>query len=260
VATTVAATPEVVEAVQGPAPERVLAPYAEAVRRASGTDFVVIMSTAGVRYSHPNPDQIGGIFIGHIAEAVAGGTVSEEYEGTLGPSTRVVVPVRDGDRVIALVAVGIRNSAVGAQVRQQLPGLLLAGGAAAGLAGVGTALIARRIRRQTHGLGELQLREMYEYYDAVLHAVSEGLVITDLDGRLRLANDEALRLLGLPPGAQGRPIRELGLAEPLTRAFTEDDVRQDELHLTASRVLVLNKGPACWATSPRSETGRTSRS
>lgn len=246
VATAVAATPEVIEAVQGPSPERVLQPYAEGVRRASGTDFVVIMSTSGIRYSHPNPEQIGKSFIGHTAAALAGGMVSEEYEGTLGPSTRVVVPVRDGAHIVALVSVGIRKSAVGAQVRQQLPGLLLAGGAAAGLSGLGTALIARRIRRQTHGLGERQLREMYEYYDAVLHAVSEGLVITDLEGRLRLANDEALRLLDLPADAQGRQVAELGLAEPLVRALTDDDLREDELHVTAARVLVVNKGPAQW--------------
>jgi sensor histidine kinase regulating citrate/malate metabolism len=246
VATAVAATPEVVEAVQGPSPERVLQPYAEGVRRASGTDFVVIMSTAGIRYTHPNPDQIGKTFIGHIDAALAGGTVHEEYEGTLGPSTRVVVPVRDGSEIVALVAVGIRKSAVGAQVRQQLPGLLLAGAAAAGLSGVGTALIARRIRRQTHGLGERQLREMYEYYDAVLHAVTEGLVITDLDGRLRLANDEALRLLDLSADAQGRPVAQLGLAQPLVQALTDDELREDELHVTAARVLVLNKGPARW--------------
>ena len=108
------------------------------------------------------------------------------------------MPVRDGGQVVALVSVGIRKSAVAERLSGQLPGLLLAGLAAALLSGLGTALVARRIRRQTHGLGEQQLQEMYEYYDAVLHAVTEGLLLTDLEGRLRLANDEAFRLLGLP--------------------------------------------------------------
>ena len=62
---------------------------------------------------------------------------------------------------------------------------------------------------------------MYEYYDAVLHAVTEGLIITDLDGRLRLANDEAARLLALPDDAVGRPVAELGL-DALTAALTDD--------------------------------------
>jgi sensor histidine kinase regulating citrate/malate metabolism len=246
VAETVAATPAVVASVQGPDPTTELQPYAERVRIESGTDFVVIMSPDAVRYTHPDPSQIGGRFLGHTAAALAGGTVVEDYTGTLGPSSRVVVPVKDGDRVVALVSVGIRKSAVGERVRAQLPGILLAGLVAALLSGVGTALVARRIRRQTHGLGERQLREMYEYYDAVLHAVTEGLVITDLDGTVRLANDEAARLLSLPPDAVGREVGDLGLAPSLTAALTDDATHTDELHVTEARVLVLNRGPATW--------------
>jgi sensor histidine kinase regulating citrate/malate metabolism len=87
---------------------------------------------------------------------------------------------------------------------------------------------------------------MYEYYDAVLHAVSEGLVITDLQGRLRLVNDEAVRLLDLPPDAVDRPVAELGLPSDLARALVDDESHSDELHTTAARVLVLNKEPATW--------------
>jgi sensor histidine kinase regulating citrate/malate metabolism len=246
VAETVAATPAVITAVQKPSPTTTLQPYAERVRVQSGTDFVVIMSPEAIRFTHPDPSQIGKKFIGHTADALAGGTVVEDYTGTLGPSLRVVKPILDGGRVVALVSVGIRKSAVGEQVRAQLPGILLAGLVAAFLSGLGTALVARRIRRQTHGLGEEQLREMYEYYDAVLHAVTEGLLITDLDGRLRLANDEAVRLLDLPPDAVGRRVSELGLAAPLAAALTDDDTHEDELQVTAARVLVLNRGPARW--------------
>lgn len=244
VAEAVAATPDVVDAVQAPNPTATLQPYADRVRLETGTDFVVIMSTDGIRYTHPDRRQIGKRFIGHIATAAQGGVVVEDYTGTLGPSRRVVVPVRDGGRVVALVSVGIRKTAVAERLSGQLPGLLLAGLAAALLSGLGTALVARRIRRQTHGLGEQQLQEMYEYYDAVLHAVTEGLLLTDLEGRLRLANDEAFRLLGLPENAQGRPVADLGMAEPLVAALTDADPREDELHVTDARVLVLNKAPA----------------
>lgn len=37
------------------------------------------------------------------------------------------------------------------------------------------------------------------------------MLITSGDGRLLLANDEAKRLLGLPPGAEGQAVAELGL-------------------------------------------------
>src|SRR6476661_6199822 len=244
VARTVAATPSVVTAVEGPDPSAALQPYAERVRVESGSDFVVVMSPSAIRSTHLDPAQIGRTFIGHPEAPLAGGVVEEDYTGTLGPSSRVVVPVTDRGKVVALVSVGIRKAAVGERVRAQLPGLLFAGLVAALLSGLVTALVARRIRRQTHGLCEQQLREMYEYYDAVLHAVTEGLLLTDLEGRLRLANDEAFRLLGLPENAQGRPVADLGMAEPLVAALTDADPREDELHVTEARVLVLNKAPA----------------
>lgn len=247
VARTVASTPAVVDALSSATPTAAVQDYAEDVRRGTGTDFVVVMTTEGVRYSHPDPAQVGQRFLGHIDAAVRGGEVVEDYTGTLGPSRRVVVPVEsDAGTVVGLVSVGIRRTALSRAVSEQLPGLLLAGAAAALLSGLGTGLVTRRIRRQTLGLGEEQLREMYEYYDAVLHAVTEGLLLVDQEGRLQLANDEAVRLLGLPEGASGRPLADLGLSPGLVAALSDGERREDELHVTDARVLVLGTAPAMW--------------
>src|SRR4051794_34266826 len=59
VAETVAKSPQVVAAVAAGDPQHTLQPYAEGVRVETGTDFVVLMSPDGIRYSHPNPAQIG---------------------------------------------------------------------------------------------------------------------------------------------------------------------------------------------------------
>ncbi|MFC7486976.1 ATP-binding protein [Knoellia sp. CPCC 206453] len=252
VARTVASTPEVVDALTvtapvAPAPTSPVQEFAEEVRRATQTDFVVVMTTSAVRLSHPDPRQVGQRFLGHIDGALRGGEVVEDYTGTLGPSRRVVVPVHsDAGTVVGLVSVGIRRTELSKAVQAQLPALLVAGAAAALLSGIGTGLVSRRTRRQTLGLGEAQLREMYEYYDAVLHAVTEGLLLVDDKGRLQLANDEAVRLLGLPDGATGRPLAELGLAPALTAALSDGERREDELHVTEARVLVLGTAPAMW--------------
>ncbi|CAN7487352.1 sensor histidine kinase [Knoellia sp. LjRoot47] len=247
VARTVASTPSVIDSLVSATPTAAVQDYAEDVRRSTGTDFVVVMTTQGVRYSHPDPAQVGQTFLGHIRAAVRGGEVVEDYTGTLGPSRRVVVPVQtESGAVVGLVSVGIRRTALSKAVSEQLPGLLVAGAAAALLSGLGTGLVSRRTRRQTLGLGEEQLREMYEYYDAVLHAVTEGLLLVDQDGRLQLANDEAVRLLGLPDGASGRPLGELGLSPGLAAALSDGVRREDELHVTEARVLVLGTAPAMW--------------
>ncbi|WP_235498826.1 sensor histidine kinase [Knoellia sp. Soil729] len=247
VARTVASTPEVVQALSSGTPSPAVQDFAEEVRKETATDFVVVMNTQGVRYSHPDPARVGERFIGHIENAVRGGEVVEDYTGTLGPSRRVVVPVEsDTGSVVGLVAVGITRTALSRAVSNQLPVLLAAGAAAALLSGLGAALVARRTRRQTLGLGERQLREMYEYYDAVLHAVTEGLILVDQEGRLQLANDEAIRLLGLPDDATGRPLAELGLSPSLTTALSDGAHREDELRLTEDRILVLSTAPATW--------------
>lgn len=244
-AVSVADAPTVRQAVGGGDPSRMLQPYAEQVRRDSGTDFVVVMSPEGIRYSHPDPDNIGKRFLGSIAQARAGKRETEEYTGTLGPSVRAVVPVFDGGRVVALVSVGIGTDKVDDEVVAAIPTILGAAGTAAGVGVLGAWLIHRRLRRQTHGLGEREITRMYEYYDAVLRAVREGLVLVDADGRVSLVNDEARRLLSLGEDVVGAGIDVLGLPDLL------DDLRAG-LPLTdvsvalADRVLVVSAAPARW--------------
>ena len=67
--------------------------YANDVRTQTGADFVVMMTPAGVRYTHPDPTQIGQQYLGSRDAALAGGIGVETYTGTLGPSVRAIVPV-----------------------------------------------------------------------------------------------------------------------------------------------------------------------
>lgn len=243
IARSVADAPEIVRALDAADPPATLQPYAERVRRDTETDFVVIMTPDGIRYTHPNPANIGQRFIGTIEPARQGRSHVEQYAGTLGPSMRAVVPVTDGGRVVALVSVGITITRIDAAVLRSLPALAGAIGIALLIGVVGAAAIGRRLRRQTHGLGPAELSRMYEYYDAVLHSIREGLILLDGTGRVRLANDEALRLFGLSGDVTGRPIGELGLPATLTESLTGDDQVRDEVQLVGDRLLVLNRRP-----------------
>jgi two-component system CitB family sensor kinase len=247
VARSVAASPLVRSALLAPDPSAILQPYTVRVGRDTGTDFVVVMTTKGIRYSHPKPELIGKRFSGHIDAAVAGGVVLETYGGSFGPSERAVVPVRaDNGKVLALVSVGVTRAAVARELSRQVPALLIAGIVALLLAAGGSALVAQRLRRQTHGLGPDELGRMYEFYDAVLHAMREGLVLLDQDGRLLLTNDEARRLLDLPDEWAGLRLDELGLPAPMTDALDGGCEVTDAIHLTSNRVLVVNQAPARW--------------
>ncbi|MEV7690862.1 SpoIIE family protein phosphatase [Streptomyces bungoensis] len=244
VAESFANAPGTAAALRSPDPTAILQPRAEATRTATGVDFVVVMNTDGIRYTHPNPDRIGKKFVGTIGPAVAGGTVTEEVNGTIGPLVQVVVPVKDsGGKVVGLVSAGITTAHVGGAADQQLPLLLAAAAAALALATAGTALVSRRLLRQTHGLGPSEMTRMYEHHDAVLHAVREGVLIVGGDGRLLLANDEAQRLLELPPDAEQRNVLELGLDDETAGLLASGRVATDEVHLVKDRLLAINQRP-----------------
>ncbi|MBO4205569.1 sensor histidine kinase [Micromonospora echinofusca] len=252
VAETVARTPGVVEALRSPDPAAVLAPYAESVRAGTDTDFVVVMAPDRTRYSHPDPGRIGQRFIGEIGPALAGRPVVVVDTGTLGESVRAVVPVRESGRVVGLVAVGITTATINDELLGQAPALLAASGAALALAGAGSWQLSRRLRRQTHGLGPAQITRMYEYHDAVLHSVGEGLVVVDADRRLALINDEGRRLLGLDPGAElvDRPVTDLDLPPALVELILSGQAAHDDLILTADRSLVANQRPTAFGGPP----------
>ncbi|WP_189704219.1 SpoIIE family protein phosphatase [Streptomyces anandii] len=244
VAETFANAPGTRAALSTPDPTAVLQPRAEAARKAAHVDFIVVMNTDGIRYTHPKPDRIGKKFVGTIQPALNGGTVVEEVNGTIGRLVQAVVPVKAPDgTVVGLVSAGITTRNVGGLADRQLPVVLGAAAAGLALATAGTALVSRRLLRQTHGLGPGEMTRMYEHHDAVLHSVREGVIIVGDEGELLLANDEAHRLLDLPGDAERRRVSDLGL-DPVTEdLLASGRIATDEVHLVGDRLLAINQRP-----------------
>ncbi|GAU67070.1 putative protein kinase/phosphatase [Streptomyces sp. NBRC 110611] len=243
-AETFAHSPGLVDVLRGPDPSAVLQPLTEAAREAAGVDFIVVMNRDGIRYTHPRPEEIGRHFIGTIEPSLDGRVTIESVRGPLGNEVQAVVPVRDAKgSVVALVSSGVKVSQVSSAVDRQLPVVLATGAAALALATAGTALAVRRLRRQTHGLGPAEMTRMYEHHDAVLHAVREGVLIADADGRVVLANDEARRLLGLATDAEGRRVTDLGLSPRMADLLISGRVATDEVMPVGDRLLAVNNRP-----------------
>ncbi|KOU83326.1 MULTISPECIES: sensor histidine kinase [Streptomyces] len=247
VARAVADSPSVREAVRGAArgsdPSAELQPYAQKVRVDSGVDFVTIMAPDGRRWTHPDPRRIGEPFMGNTAPALRGETFSETYTGTLGPSIRVVTPLEDDGRIVGLVSAGITVRAISDRLGAQLSALVWVAGGALALGGAGTYVVNARLRRHTHGMNAAELSRMYDYHQAALHGVREGLLMLDGQRRITLINDAGRELLGLPGDVTGTGAADLGLPAPLTGVLLADRPRVDEVHLTAHRVLVVNSSP-----------------
>lgn len=277
IATVLADSPAVLDATASADPSIQLQPYALAVMTDANLDFVTIMSPRGIRWTHPNPAEISKPYVGSIRQAQMGQSYTEVTAGTLGPSVRAIVPIKDSAGTVqGMVAAGVRVSNVQVLVAAGLPGvlglalaLLISGSMAAWFLG-------RYLKRVTLGWGPEELAHLFAYYESVLHSVREGLVLVDTGGSLVLYNDHAALLLGIDPasdqdtaplGSKGKDakrrswkgsgdhesvrsqqsLRSLELPYSLKELLRTGRVATDEVHVAGKRLLVVSQRPAIQA-------------
>src|SRR3954468_159427 len=244
VAESVAAAPEVAQAVAAGDRSGTVQTRAEAVRRATGTSFVAVTDRRGIRYSHPDRSQIGKPVSTDPSEALHGRTALAVETGTLGRSARAKVPLRAGDgRIVGEVSVGILESAI----REELSGVIsliaLYGAIVLGAGLLASMALAARLKRQTFGLELNEIADLLQEREATLRGIREGVVAVDRRGRVRVVNDEARRLLDLPVATSGRPIEEITDDARLAAVLAGRVPGSDVLVLRGDRVLVANHMP-----------------
>jgi two-component system CitB family sensor kinase len=246
VAETLAADPYVATSLGTPDPSARLQPYAVDVMDEAGIDFITIMAPDRIRYTHPDPSQIGREFLGNIDRALDGDAFTETYTGTLGPSVRAVVPVfgDDGD-VIALVAAGVTVSNTQVALGGRIATVLLAALAMIAIGAVIAWLLSRYLRRVTWGRGAEEMSRMFSYYEGVLHSIGEGLVLQDRSNAVVLYNDRAAELLGLrrrpPNDTTAVPLERLDLPPAVAEVLGRSDSAVDEIAITPTHVLVIDR-------------------
>ncbi|MER6716492.1 sensor histidine kinase [Streptomyces sp. NPDC000877] len=246
IAQTTAQQPDLVKDLRDtpPSPDGPVQKEAERIRKATKAEYIVVMDWRGVRWSHTDPSQIGGIVSTDPGQALAGHEVMEIDSGTLGRSARGKVPLRDSDgTVVGAVSVGIAYDSVRARLIHAIPGLLAYAGGALAVGALAAWLISRRVHRQTRDLAFSDIAALLSEREAMLHGIREGVVALDRTGRIRLVNDEAQRLLGLGDAVVGlTPDEALGAgrtADVLAGRVAGTDL----LTVRGQRVLVANRMP-----------------
>ncbi|GAA1262320.1 sensor histidine kinase [Arthrobacter pascens] len=256
-AVSVADNPLVLQAAASADPSARLQPYALRVMDDADADFITIMAPDRTRWTHPRTEELGQPYIGSISDALEGRVFTEITAGTLGPSVRTIAPVKDaGGSVKALVAAGVTVRTIDVAVAGRIPALLAISGALLAAGSIASWLLGGYLRRVTRGWGPEQLAQLFAYYESVLHSVREGVILIDPRGRVVMYNDQAAELLGLEPRDSGDVpsnapfLADLPLTPSLKNLFESGHTVHDEIHLTASGVLVVNQSPAVGPDSP----------
>ncbi|NUT32709.1 MAG: sensor histidine kinase [Hamadaea sp.] len=246
VAENLAATETVRQGMGDPIWSDSLAAAAETVRGVSGASFVLLTDAGGVLLTGADKGRrarLGG------SDALSGrswrGVVDPSDGGSKAYVAHAPVFAVDSGRFLGLAVVGQAYPSwpelLGAAIPDLLTYLLL--GSALGVGG--SLLLARRVKRQTLGLEPGEISGLVEHREAMLHGIKEGLLGLDATGRVTLANDEAIRLLGLPDDVAGASLRSLGLGAELTALLADDAAApvQEGVVVHDSRILVLNRMP-----------------
>ena len=105
----------------------------------------------------------------------------------------------------------------------------------------GSLFLADRVRRQTFDMEPAEIAKRYRHHDAMLYAVREGLIITNVEGDIVLANQQARKLLELAEDCEGKPLYDQ--VPGAGRAATDTPVT-DQLLFAAGRVLMISRSPA----------------
>jgi two-component system CitB family sensor kinase len=249
VAETLASQPAVVDAVSRGRPGGSLEQLAKSVMRQTNALFVVITNREGIRYTHPNKSLIGKPVYDdpepQSSEPFRTGRAWWGIQhGTLGMEATGKAPLFDAQgRLSGEVSVGFGVTDVTRQTASALPSLaaylliVLAVGVVAALG------LSRRLKRQTFGLELGEIAALLQEREAMLHGIKEGLLGYDRNERVLLANDSARRLLNLPPGSLGRPVREMLPPGRLRDVITGEVTGSDLLVLHGGRILVANRMP-----------------
>ena len=247
VAETVAANPLVRSAIRSGDTEA-LAAVAESARSVSGMTRVELAGVDGRTITSQDPDQVGRA-LPHgdgAAPVTRGWTGTTRYGNEVYLTGRVPVFGDAAGRVgelAGIVSVGRQYPSTWDRLRTAGPNLLTYLGLASLLGLVGSWLLARRVKRQTHGLEPREIAGLVEHREAMLHGIREGVIALDHGERVTLVNDGAAALLALPPDPVGRTLTELGVGGRLYDVLTGRAPGADEVVVGADHVLVLNRMP-----------------
>lgn len=192
---TLVASPDVARMLLSPWQQTPLQNYIEQVRRQNNLLFVVIMDMQGIRHTHPNQSLLGQHFAGgDETRALNGMETIGEAQGTLGYSLRVITPLYHRGQQIGAIAVGISTQKLDELIEKNRLFTYIAVLFGAFIGTIGAFMLARQIKRIMFGLEPIEIADLFEQRNAMLHCIREGVLAVNVQAEVTLINDEAKSL------------------------------------------------------------------
>lgn len=172
IARTFAASPVVIDELQGLGNPEAVQRAAETITHRNQLLFVTVTDMDTVRHTHPERERIGEHFAGRdIYPALFGLENTSINRGTLDSALWVFTPVFNNDgKQVGVVALGVALTSVQKVIsenRWMIPSALLAGG-------LGTLVLVKIHKRIMLGFEPYEISNLFEQRNAMLKQIKEG--------------------------------------------------------------------------------------
>lgn len=250
VAETVALIPAIRNALAAGDLHHIIQPLAEKIRKATGSEYVVVGDRQGRRYSHPDPQLIGQFMTGKGVDNAPALQQGKYYVsvamGTRGLSIRGKAPIYDHrGKIIGLVSVGYFIEDIQAKIRRTqmeiVPFLFLA----LGLGVAGAIGVASHFKKAIFGLEPEEIGRLFRERSAILESIREGVLAINQGAEVTLLNPSALRNIGLdnPAEAVGQPVAALLPGAGMEKVLASGERRLDRELMVNGVEMVFNMIP-----------------
>ncbi|WP_394210334.1 ATP-binding protein [Enterovibrio calviensis] len=251
VAKTIAAMPDVVEAVESRDSEW-LQPISIDLASVNDARFVVIGDRNGIRLAHPSWKRVGKPMYDDEGDynepaLVYGKPYIQKATGSLGASVRGKAPIFDSsnENVVGIISVGFMLSSVEDTINRYRDTLYLVILLSLGLSVLTGLWFASHFKKAIFGLEPEQIGRLFQEQNATLESIREGIIAVNGQGNITTFNRAAVDTLGLDANTKltGRPIEEVLPDSRLMDVLRTGEPQIDKDVWLQDRNLIVNRLP-----------------
>ncbi|QHA90776.1 sensor histidine kinase [Bacillus sp. N1-1] len=220
-------------------------PIVNRISTINGADYIVVLDTNRIRYSHPVKEKLGTVSAGKDeGAAFAEHSYVSKAKGEMGIAIRSFVPIMNQQHEqIGVVIVGNMLPGITSVLLSIKSELLLIVLLALGFGMVGSWLLAKQIKKETFQLEPYEISRLLVERTATFQAMNEGVIAIDLHGEVIIFNEKAKAILDIVEDVVGKQLNEVFIGPKLIRVLKEDRAFEREEMTFGNIVLMISKVP-----------------
>ncbi|WP_419961190.1 ATP-binding protein [Psychrobacillus sp. BM2] len=245
VAKLTAQNPTIIQGFEDAHPSHIIQPISETIRQTTGADYVTVADEKGLRYSHPNPENIGKPTV------TSNDPVLQEHRsiiyrgsGVSGPAIKAKTPIwNNKGEVIGVSSVGFLVNNIEQQVldyRKRIIHLAII----PLIVGIGGAiLIARRLKKLIFGLEPEEISFLFTEKEATLESIRDATITVNIERKITSMNKRARELFNDQQLIVGSVITDQQLEKHIDEAIETKGAYTNKKLLFNQQLFILDASP-----------------